>query len=258
MAIQWNILSNALATNPGDAFNASLQTSMARATMSALGQNPADPRAMNALMAFNPQAGMAMQDRQQTQRRGAAQAEEQELENRRNDIVMGASFLEGVTDEAGYQAARQRAQSAGVNIAGAPETFDPNWAGQVRQTAQALITAQQRRSPQTGATNIQREVEYYRSIGRNDLAESRLRNHAEGGPVLFDVTGDGVPDAVPRSYFHQPQGQPTASPPPSTSVPPPPPGFILDEEGGAESAATPANFRPNEFIDPNAAGGWRR
>ena len=235
MAINWGILSNALASNPGQALQQGMEQGVTRSALGAMVQNPNDPRAMNALAAFNPEAAFAMQGRQAQQRQMTGQAEEQELENRRNNIIMGASFLEGVTDEAGFQAARQRAASAGIRLEGVPETYDPNFVNQVRQTAQSLIAAHQRRSPQGQPPSIQREVEYLRSIGRNDLAEQRLQNFGEGAPVVFDVTGDGAPDLVPRSYFRQ--GQPV----PQGSAPPPPEGFVIDDEegGGSSDASNP-------------------
>lgn len=76
-----------------------------------------------------------------------------------------------------------------------------NLIGQADTVARILTAGWARSGGQP--TNIQREVEYYRSIGRPDLAEQRLTNHAEGGPVLFDINGDGAPDLVPRSYFNR-------------------------------------------------------
>jgi hypothetical protein len=64
---------------------------------------------------------------------------------------------------------------------------------------------------------LQREVEYLESL-EPGLGRQMARNRAAGSPVLFDVTGDGVPDLVPREYFNN--GQPQASPQRGAPAPP--------------------------------------
>lgn len=85
-------MSNALASNPGDAFTTGMERGVTRAAMGALGQNPNDQRATNALMAFNPQAGFAMQDRQRQ-----LAALEREAEQRRLNIEAGQRAATGDT-----------------------------------------------------------------------------------------------------------------------------------------------------------------
>jgi hypothetical protein len=214
----WSILNNALQSNPGEHF----RQGMARGLMG--GAMQGNGASLNALMGVDPGAAAAMQDRQSQMEARSEQTRTRELANRRNDIIMGASFLEGIDQlppeqrPAFYMSAIQRAQAAGVNIEGAPPQYDEAYVGGVRQTAQALVRSQQRpQQPQQGPT-IQREVEYYRSIGRNDLAEMRLENHAEGAPVLFDVTGDGYPDLVPRSQVRGAAQRPAPQPLPPNAT----------------------------------------
>lgn len=47
------------------------------------------------------------------------------------------------------------------------------------------------------------------------LAQTYLRTQAEGSPIVFDVTGDGIPDLVPRSQLGRPGAAPSGAPPPA-------------------------------------------
>lgn len=59
---------------------------------------------------------------------------------------------------------------------------------------------------------IAKEADYYRSIGRSDLADELLQRHAEGGPLIAN-NGDGTFTIVPQALVH---GQPHAGPTPGT------------------------------------------
>lgn len=61
---------------------------------------------------------------------------------------------------------------------------------------------------------IAKEADYYRSIGRSDLADELLQRHAEGGPLIAN-NGDGTFTIVPQALVHGQQppqagGTPTA------------------------------------------------
>jgi hypothetical protein len=93
--INWSILSNALQTNPGDAFRTGMEQGATRSALGALAQNPNDSRAMNALAAFNPQAAMQMQDRTR-QQQAAAREEQQRQERRRIGAIAGTNPTQAV------------------------------------------------------------------------------------------------------------------------------------------------------------------
>lgn len=109
------------------------------------------------------------------------------------------------------------------------------------------------RGTQQQPPSIQREVDYYRSIGRNDEAEQLLRNHASGSPVVFDINGDGAPDLVPRSYFNG--GQPTPQPSGGGQMTPAQINQMADEaiRSGADPAAV--NARRQQLLQGGQSPG---
>ena len=62
-----------------------------------------------------------------------------------------------------------------------------------------------------GPTSLQKDAEYYKSIGRNDLAESLLVNHATAPPLVVD-NGNGTKTVYP-------QGTVPRGPAPAPSAP---------------------------------------
>jgi hypothetical protein len=71
------------------------------------------------------------------------------------------------------------------------QSFDPT---DEQLDAYVALSGQRDAAP----TDLQRNVDYYRSIGRNDLAEQYLTNRAD--PLVnMDINGDGLPDIAPRS-----------------------------------------------------------
>lgn len=61
-----------------------------------------------------------------------------DLQQQRERILLGARFLGGVKDEAGYQQAIQNYRMAGGDITDVPPNFDPQYVSGVLQIAQAL------------------------------------------------------------------------------------------------------------------------
>lgn len=124
-----------------------------------------------------------------------AQAREAALEKHKRSIIEGAKIIRQINpkDEAGWQQALGIARTAGISLDGVPQQFDP-------QYVQGLIAAADALAPQTSAPqpNIQREVDYYRSIGKPELADQLLQHHAEGPPVMVD-NGDGTKTLYPRA-----------------------------------------------------------
>lgn len=90
------------------------------------------------------------------------------------------------------------------------EAFDPT---DEQLDAYVALSGQRDAAP----TDLQRNVEYYRSIGRNDLADQYLTNRAD--PLVnMDINSDGIPDIAPRSAIMgriqggQPQEQTATNP----------------------------------------------
>lgn len=114
-----------------------------------------------------------------------------EREKLNRDVQLVASGLNGVTDEATYQAAKTRLSGLGVPIDGAPERFDPTW---VRNTqAQALTAAQfmgqQQQNQQQAQTqaNSDRDFELRRdALTYNQQNPQRQVVDTPEGPVAVD------------------------------------------------------------------------
>lgn len=198
LRVDWSLLAPALNSNIGGAFTQGFERGATNGALGSLARNPNDPRALGVLSQVNPQAAFAMQDQLAQRAHREAQTREQVLENRRNDIVMGASFLEGVTDNDGYLSALQRARTAGVNIEGAPEGYDPAYVDGIRRTAQSLVAAQQRSTARAQQpTNFQREYEYIARTFGPEAARDYLIRQTEPTPVT--VTGPSGTRIIPRS-----------------------------------------------------------
>jgi hypothetical protein len=149
--------------------------------------------------------------------RSAARTERSELtEQNQRDVEIAGIVLDQVnpTDQATYDRALAAYQQAGGDMADVPRQYDPNFIAQARDAARSLAEFRRRQQRQQGANapNLQREVEYYRSIGRNDLAETLLRRNAEGGPQVIR-NDDNTLTIVPPSMYYGGNGAGTASPP---------------------------------------------
>jgi len=83
------------------------------------------------------QRNALMQQQQMTQQRDQQQQQ-------RADLPLVGRLLNSVTDEATYQRARGVAQQYGINLSGAPETYDPQWVEGQKMTVQALANPQAR------------------------------------------------------------------------------------------------------------------
>lgn len=91
-------------------------------------QQRQDTERRNALV---QQQQAQMQRQQQTDQR-------QQLEQRRADLPFVGKLLGSVRDEASYQQARGVAQQYGLDLSGAPPSYDPQWVESQKATVQAL------------------------------------------------------------------------------------------------------------------------
>jgi hypothetical protein len=198
MNIQWNLLQGA--DIPG-AFNQGLQTAQRNALLqreTALREQEVDQRGR----IFEQQ----QQDRQRQQQQEVT-ADQQRL------IVTGARIIEQVRpqDQAGWQQVIATARQLGLDVSQVPQQFDPAYAQQVVQAAQAI-------AEHTGQnpTTMQRNYEWLQQVNP-DLAQQYIRNEAEGSPIVAS-NGDGTFTIVPRSQIGgtapaQQQGEMTATNP---------------------------------------------
>lgn len=122
-----------------------------------------------------------------------------EREKLNRDVQLVASGLNGVTDEATYQAAKTRLSGLGVPIDGAPERFDATW---VRNTqAQALTAAQFMGQQQQNQQQAQAQSNYER-----DFAQRQGKiDYDQANPVLNVVeTSQGTVGVNPRTLSANP------------------------------------------------------
>jgi hypothetical protein len=91
-----------------------------------------------------------------------------------------------------------------------PPSFDPQYVQGIIHAADAIDP----QKAESSAPNIQKEVDYYRGIGRPELADRLLQRHAEGGPIVAN-NGDGTFTIVPHNMIGggAPPSQPQAGGP---------------------------------------------
>ena len=161
--------------NAGATFAQAFQQGMAqnterakKAAMAALMADPNNTQAMNALAKLDPQSAMQFKSQQ-------TEALQAQLGQHRDNIIKGAEILRQFNpqDQASYSQALQAAQSVGIDVSQVPQQFDPQYVAGVVKLADTFAPQTQPQEP-----NIAREADYYKSIGRPDLAEQLLTNHA--------------------------------------------------------------------------------
>jgi hypothetical protein len=164
-------------------------------------------------MVADPGLGLQFRDQRIQEDHARHQQSIEALGEHRDRIIMGAQFLQNVTDEPSYQQALALARQNGIPIDDVPPHFDPQYVQGVLSVAQHLQAVQH---PQTEQPNIQREAAYYESIGRHDLAQQLIQRHAEGPPSVAS-NGDGTFTILPSSITHPQGGAPPAQGPTATN-----------------------------------------
>lgn len=152
MAIDWSLAGN------GNAFQNALAQGMQLG--SAIRERQRESKLDNAFSALvaNPQAddaqfqeivkGLPGRDALQlTQMRAQQQAQQAQMmhaqqQEKRADLPFLTRLLESSTDDASYQRARGVAQEYGVDLSGAPQTFDPQWRDQQLSTLKMIQSPQ--------------------------------------------------------------------------------------------------------------------
>ncbi len=197
-----------------------------KSALAAYSQDPNNPEVQNALASVDDRFAMQLgQYRAGAPEREAAQ-QEKLTEKHRENIVMGAKLIRQTkpTDQATWDQTRALAQQAGIDVSEVPPQFDPQYIDGLTKLADTFDPPKSGEMP-----GIAKEVDYYRGIGRDDLAQQLLERHAEGPPMVVD-NGDGTKTIYQRGAMggSAPQSQGTA--------PPPPHPFVLD--GGPTQPAS--------------------
>jgi hypothetical protein len=152
-------------------------------------------------------------------------------ESRREMLAAGARLLEQTnpTDDASWQQTLQLAGQAGIDISGAPPTFDPQYVEGVKQLGRALNTTK----PAALPADVQ-EYEYARGQGYQGTYEAWRKEN--GSPFVVD-RGNGQKTIYPsaQAFFDEQNGGATSP----SSASPAPPSAPASSGGGA--------------YDPNAA-----
>jgi hypothetical protein len=214
---------NAMVTGVAEAFQqgqAQRRQMDGQNALTAYAMNPDDPAAFQGLAQHHPQAAMQVRERQR-----AAQSAKHE-----QDTKLIAALARDTKDPMSFDAAVDQVVAMGYPDAA---QFKGKFSPGLRSALMAAGGLKDEAGPQP---SIQREVEYYKSIGRTDLADQLLQRHAEGSPIVAN-NGDGTFTIVPRGMVGQPQG----GAPHEGPLPPPPPGFVIDDGGPASQA--PGGFR---------------
>lgn len=147
---------------------------------------------------------------QQQQREEAAR--QRELEQQREQAGMIARLTRGVTDETTYQQARQAAQAYGIDVTGAPPTYDPDWV----QTQHILANTFFREGPDKLTNTAQELVEAGLEPGTPEFQRAMAQRIAMQDSKVVNTTAGGMSGMLgPNGY------QP----------------FILPNPGGAQAGA---------------------
>ncbi len=174
-------------SDPGQAFANAFhagqqqkQQEAQRQALAALAMNPNDPNAQAAAAQFDPHAVMQARTQGQEQQQAL-------IEHHRDNVIKGAQLIRQLNpqDDATWQQALAIAQQAGIDTSEVPPHFDPQYVQGITALADTFAPARQEGQP-----NIAKEVAYYRSIGRDDLAQQLLQNHAN--PMVPINNGDGT------------------------------------------------------------------
>lgn len=105
-----------------------------RNALAAYATNP-NEQTLAGVAPYNP--GLVIQ-----QRGVQAQAQTQRAEQQRADLPTVAKLLDGVTDDASYQRTLAQARQYGINVDGAPPSYDPQWVQSTKQFVTAMQTPQ--------------------------------------------------------------------------------------------------------------------
>lgn len=184
-----------------------------------LGENPDDPRAVNALMAADPRLGLQFRGQQMQQRQ--QMAEQQRAEDERQIKIFGRA-ARMAKDPASWDAIIDQLAPHYPEVMAYKGKFDPNL------RAALMAQAGEKDESENQPSNVQ-EYEFARQQGFQGSYMDFLET--KRGPIVAN-NGDGTFTLIPRGFV-----------PGGGSVPPPPPGFILDSDGGPTPPAS-GTFQP--------------
>lgn len=172
-----------------------------RNALTAYATNP-NEETLAGVAPYNP--GLVIQ-----QRGVQAQAQQQQQEQRRADLPTVARLLDGVTDDASYQQTLAQARQYGINVDGAPPSYDPQWVQSTKQLVTAMQTPQGQEALST-AGKLAADMglrpgtpEFNAKVGEIFQAEQIKTVPFQAGGGIASVntaTGQVTPLVVPQDY----------------------------------------------------------
>lgn len=200
-----------------------------KAAVGAYATNPTDPNALAGVMKADPMLGMRFQQQQAQAEKAAreqAAAQQQAMRGKAQEL---ARLFEGVNDEATYQQRLGIAQRMGIDTAGAPPQFNPQWVQE-----NALIMRLAADKPEALSTIGKEAVDAGFQAGTPEHAAFvRQRIQAEAMKTIPYAPGGGV------AGYNAMTGQ-------TTTIIAPNAGGVA---AGTPVASTPASSPPPAAVD---------
>ncbi len=90
------------------------------------------------LYRYKPELAYRLKQERRSEQKEVRDASTQQKKDRLADLPLMGRLLDHAKDEGTYQQSRQVAQQYGIDVSQLPETFDPAWVAQQRETIKAL------------------------------------------------------------------------------------------------------------------------
>lgn len=213
-SINWGLLT---APDIGGAFQAGMgrgremkRQQALQGALSAFAADPSDPANVSALTAIDPVLGLRVQSEQTDRARITNQQADAAEKKSRANLQDLARLLDDAKDESGYQRGLRVAQSLGIDTAGAPATFDPEWVNDQKFMVQSLMADQ----PKT--TSFLQEAAALGVSG--DELKTLWKDRYAPPMQAIDVTNA---DGSVNRYFYPKNGMPNQPGQGGGTIPPP-------------------------------------
>lgn len=155
-----------------------------KSALAAYAMNPG-PQTENALAAASPEFAAQLPELRSRRQQTEVERQQALVAQHRDNILKGAEIIRQFQpkDQESYSQALQAAQTAGIDVSQVPQEYNPAYVDGIIKTADAL-------KPQSAdEPNIAKEIDYYRSVGREDLAQQLLTNHANPMQAFHNEDG---------------------------------------------------------------------
>jgi hypothetical protein len=194
--IDWQLL--AQAPNAGQAFSDAFQGGMKQNALSAFAMNPNDPNAQGMAARYDPAGVLGIRKEQMTLQAQQQKQNEEDWTKYAGNLAKWADTPDKRDQAIDYLLSHNHPDIDTQSLIAMKNMSDPQW-----QAARAHFMAAAGVSDDDSSKdepNIQKEVDYYKSIGREDLATQLLQNHAEGSPIV-QQNSNGTVTVYPRSIL---------------------------------------------------------